>query len=44
MEVLGTIQIIVFYIKTDFPISKKVMQFSKNRKPYLTFGPMGFFA
>jgi hypothetical protein len=22
MEVLGTIQIIVFYIKTDFPISK----------------------
>jgi hypothetical protein len=24
MEVLGTIQIIVFYIKTDFPISKNV--------------------
>jgi hypothetical protein len=24
MEVLGTIQIIVFYIKTDFPISKYV--------------------
>jgi hypothetical protein len=24
MEVLGTIQIIVFYIKTDFPTSKNV--------------------
>jgi hypothetical protein len=24
MEVLGTIQIIAFYIKTDFPISKNV--------------------
>jgi hypothetical protein len=24
MEVLGTIQINVFYIKTDFPISKNV--------------------
>jgi hypothetical protein len=41
MEALGTIQIIVFYIKSDFPISK--MSKIKIRDGFFFFGVLPIF-
>jgi hypothetical protein len=43
MEFLGTVQIIVFYIKTDFPISKNVKNWEWAFFLFLEFCLANFF-